>query len=86
MDLDFSLIKVKSLDKSIDISSFHCREEELNSFLWESSEEYKQAFLGTTHVLIYDAKIIGYFTLSMDSLKIQRLPGIDRIGFENISR
>jgi GNAT superfamily N-acetyltransferase len=82
--INISSIKVIPLDKSIDVSSFHCKENELNSFLWESAEEYRQALLGTTHLLVYDEKVIGYFTLSMDSLKIQRIPDVDRIGFENI--
>lgn len=67
---DLSSIKVIPLDKNIDVSSFHCKEDELNSFLWESAEEYQKAFLGTTHVIVYRTKVIGYFTLSMDSLKI----------------
>lgn len=81
---DISSIKVIPLDKNIDVSSFNCREDELNSFLWESAEEYRQALLGTTHLLVYGKKVIGYFTLSMDSLKIKRIPDVDRIGFESI--
>ncbi len=81
---DISSIKVIPLDKTVDVSSFHCKEDELNSFLWGSAAEYRQALLGTTHLLVYGKKVIGYFTLSMDSLKIKRIPDVDRIGFESI--
>lgn len=81
---DLSSIEVIPLEKNIDVSSFHSREEELNSFLWENAEEYRQALLGTTHVLVYGKKVIGYFTLSMDSLKIKRISDVDRIGYESI--
>lgn len=84
MVFELSSIKVIPLNKSIDVSAFHCEEDELNSFIWERAEEFRQAFLGTTHVLVYDAKVIGYFTLSMDSLKIQKIPHDDRIGYEGI--
>ncbi len=82
--MDLSSIRVIPLDENTDVSSFLCKEDELNSFLWESAEEYQRVFLGTTHVLIYGTKVIGYFTLSMDSLKIKRIPYEDRIGFEKI--
>jgi len=82
--MDHSSIRVIPLDETTDVSSFYCKEDELNSFLWESAEQYQKVFLGTTHVLFYGAKVIGYFTLSMDSLKIKRIFHDDRIGFENI--
>ncbi|MDO9045422.1 MAG: GNAT family N-acetyltransferase [Methanobacteriaceae archaeon] len=61
---------IQKLNSKHDISNFDCSDTELNGFLFENSMVEMKAKMNVTYVAVYDLKIIAYFTLSSDSIKI----------------
>lgn len=50
---------------------FDCGHKELNDFLKENVEGYHKMNLAKTWLVVYNDEIIGYFTLSNDSIKLK---------------
>ena len=73
--IDFKKIKIKLYDNSYDFSQFSCKIPDLNDFLKKDANKQKNAMLNVTYLAMYDEKIIGYFTLSTDNIKISNLQG-----------
>ena len=74
-EIDFKKIKIKLYDNNYDYSQFSCKIPDLNDFLKEDANKQKEAMLNVTYLALYDEKIIGYFTLSTDNIKISNLQG-----------
>lgn len=66
-DLKISLL---SLDR--DITHFDCGNDDLNDFICSDAKDQMKSRMNTTYISSYKDKIIAYFTLSSDSIKINR--------------
>jgi len=74
-EIDLKKVKIIPSDKKHDLRQFSCKIQDLNDFLIEESYKQKEVMLNVTYLALYDEKIIGYFTLSSDSIKISNLLG-----------
>jgi len=63
-------IKVTRLSKLYDISSFDCGDSDLNEFLKEDSFRYQGRKIANTFLITYKEKVIGFFSLCTDALKL----------------
>ncbi len=61
---------IQKLNSEHDIYNFDCGDSELNGFLLENSMVEMKAKMNVTYLATYNSKIIAYFTLSSDSIKI----------------
>ena len=84
MVVDFSHLTVNKLDDTIDVSQFKCRSQEIQDYLTEYSMIFQNESLGITYIVHNNSKMVGFFTISMDSLRIKKLNTIDRIGYDHI--
>ena len=84
MVIDFSHLTVNKLDDTIDVSQFKCRSQEIQDYLTEYSMIFQNESLGITYIVHHNSKMVGFFTISMDSLRIKKLNTIDQIGYDNI--
>ncbi len=65
-----SLFTVRPLTADVDVSSFHCSEEELTEYLQDNALLDKENLYSITKVVEYDGKVVGYFSLITDSVDI----------------
>jgi len=73
--IDFKKIKIIFLDNHNDLSQFSCKIPDLNDFLKDDANKQKDVMLNITYLALYDEKIIAYFTLSTDNIKLSNLHG-----------
>jgi hypothetical protein len=84
MVIDLSSLTVKKLDDNVDLSQFKCSSQEIQDFLTEYAMFFQNKSLGVSYVIYSNSKIVGFFTISMDSLRIRKIKTEDRIGYANI--
>ena len=84
MVIDTSSLTVKKLDDNVDLFQFKCRSQEIQDFLIEYAMIFQNKSLGITYLVYYNSKIVGFFTISMDSLRISKIKTEDQIGHDNI--
>ena len=77
-NLDFRNLKIIKANKEM-LSSidFDCGDDDLNEFLLEDSFENLDNSLCTIFLCIYDESIVGFFSLSADSIKVNTKLTID---------
>lgn len=70
-EIDYSNLKIIKADKNI-LSSieFDCGDDDLNEFLLEDSFDNIDNSLCTIFLCKYDSDVVGFFSLSADSIKI----------------
>ena len=73
MNIEFNKIDIKILSENIDLNEFDCGNPDLNEFLIEDAIIQQKEMLNATHIFIYEKKIIGFLTISMDNMDIKRL-------------
>ena len=84
MVIDLSSLAVKKLDYNADLSQFKCKSQEIQDFLAEYALIFQTESLGVTYIVYSNSKMVGFFTISMDSLRIRKMNTEDRIGYMNI--
>ncbi len=68
MKIPFSDLEFRPLTDSIDISSFHCDDQDLDEFLQDDALENQKARLSVTRVALWQGTVVGYFTLVNDCI------------------
>ncbi|MDP3733814.1 MAG: GNAT family N-acetyltransferase [Nanoarchaeota archaeon] len=68
--LDFSKVKAERLSKIYDVSRFDCGDDDLNDFIKNDAFVYQEKKLATTTLFFYEEKLIGFFSVAADSLKL----------------
>ena len=84
MVLDLSALTVKKLDDNIDLSQFKCKSQEIQEFFTDYAMVFQNKSLGVSYIVYNNTKIVGFFTISMDSLRIRKIRSEDQIGYANI--
>lgn len=84
MPINESSLLVYMLNEDTDITQFHCRIEKIQGFLLELAISFQEELLGATYLIYQDEKLLGFFTISMDSLRIKGMEEEDNIGYEKI--
>ncbi len=65
-----SNIKLERLSKVFDLSKFKCGDNELDDFLVSDALKYQKTCLANTTLMIADEKIVNYFSLAADSIRL----------------
>lgn len=84
MVVDLSSLTVKKLDDNVDLSQFKCRSQDIQDFLTEYAMIFQNKSLGVSYIVYNHSKIVGFFTISMDSLRIRKIRTEDQVGYANI--
>ena len=63
-------IKSHPLSTTIDVSSFDCDDQDLNGFLKDDALNYQNQGLAQTTCVFYDDKLIGYYAIAADALRL----------------
>lgn len=63
-------IKLVRLSKVYDLSVFDCNDSDLNEFIKKDSFDYQENKMANTLLLIHNAKVIGFFSLCADAIKL----------------
>lgn len=66
-----------SLSKRIDVSSFHCTNEDLNDFLKNDALWNQEQLINKTYVCYYQNHLVGYFTLTTDTIQVKSIDHSD---------
>lgn len=74
-------LKFKKLNESYDLSDFFCSEDDLNDFIKKEDEAlfYQKELMGITYLVFNNKKIVAFFTISMDSLSVEKIEDKDKI-------
>ena len=83
MNIKFEKIDIKILSENIDLNEFDCGNRDLNEFLIEDAIIQQKEMLNTTHIFIYEKKIIGFVTISMDNIDMNHLDKKYQTIYEN---
>ena len=84
MVIEVTSLTVKRLDDNVDISQFKCKSEEIQNFITEYAMILQNESLGVSYIVYNNSKMVGFFTISMDSLRIKKIRTEDQVGFTNI--
>jgi GNAT superfamily N-acetyltransferase len=72
--IDPGKLKVERFKETREVKSFTCGERDLDEFLTTAEvTNYESQGLGRTYLVYYDGRLVGYFTISNDSLRIDYL-------------
>ncbi|TAL55942.1 MAG: GNAT family N-acetyltransferase [Nanoarchaeota archaeon] len=63
-------LKLVKLSKVYDLSNFDCGDDDINEFIKEDAHKYGEDRLATTFVVILDERIVGFFSLVNDCIKL----------------
>jgi len=72
-------LTVRVLEKTDDLSTFDCSEDDimgLNEFIHSEAKQFQKEGLGVTHLFFYNDEIVGFATLSMSQIEIKLAPSI----------
>ena len=72
--IDFGICVIRKLKEMDDITSFRCSEASLNEFIKEEALAYQRELMGNTYVVLQGGALIAFFTLSMDNIRVQKIP------------
>ncbi|MFH0971938.1 MAG: GNAT family N-acetyltransferase [Candidatus Micrarchaeota archaeon] len=65
-------LTITKLNKGIDLSDFECKDEDLTGFLKDDALIYLEKNLAITYLCYYQNKVVGFFSLATDSVKLER--------------
>lgn len=68
--IEFNELDIVKLSTGFDLSAFNCGDEDLNSFLKDDAITYQKGSLAVTYLCLYKNQIVGYFSLSSDSIRL----------------
>jgi len=83
--IDFKKMTVHILNDEDDLSSFECKNKEINDFIHNEAKQFQNERLGVSYIFSYEGKPVGFVTLSMADLRKGKMKSEDRlvIGKEN---
>ncbi len=64
---------ITELTKNYDLISFDCGDTDLNEFLKEDAQKYKNQLIAKTYLVIYNTQVIAFFSIMNDSIKLDPL-------------
>jgi hypothetical protein len=73
INIDFNKLEIKKLNENINLNDFDCGNYDLNEFIKKDSFFQMDLMLNTTYVMMYENIIIGFFTLSTNSVSLKNL-------------
>ena len=79
MSANLSNLIVRKIKRTDDVAAFDSIDENLNVFLKELSLQYMEEHLGVTFLAHLAGELVGYFTISMASLRVKQMKETDRI-------
>ena len=71
--IDWDSISVEPLDRHHDFSDFHCASDDLDDFIKNDALHEQKCMLSRTYLFFYEGHVIGFVSLSADSVAVQRL-------------
>jgi GNAT superfamily N-acetyltransferase len=77
MHIDPSFFFITPLNDMENVMDFCCNDEELNDFLQNDALNDHQNMYSITHLVKHQGEIIGFFTLSTDTIHISNVDGIE---------
>lgn len=68
--MDSASFEFRLLSESADLSSFNCKDDDLNHFLWDDAVPYMTELMAVTYLLVdsKENRIIAYFSLLNDKV------------------
>ena len=76
--IPYSELTFKTIDDRSDLSCFYCSEQELTNFLKEDALKGQKERFSATRLVIYQDRLVGYFTLVNDSITVAAINATDR--------
>jgi GNAT superfamily N-acetyltransferase len=73
-------IRVEPLNSDHDFSEFYCVSEDLNDFIKNDARREQECMLSRTYIFSYECGVIGFVSLSADSVSAPRLRSDDLVG------
>lgn len=70
MDINLANLEFCPLTKESTLKDFDCGDKDLNEFLSKDALLSQEAYLSNTALVYYERKLIGYYTLACDSIKL----------------
>lgn len=70
MVIDPSKLEPRPLQLETDLKNFDCSDPDLNEFLLVDAIGYQEQYLAQTTLLYFDNKLVGYFTLACDAIRL----------------
>jgi GNAT superfamily N-acetyltransferase len=69
----FEELEINPLHNEHDLSEFNCNHIDLNEFLQEKAYKQMAAKINVSYVILYQSKIIAYFTIAADSIRTKNI-------------
>jgi hypothetical protein len=79
-------ISVEALNSDYDFSDFYCVSEDLNDFIKNDARREQACMLSRTYLFFYEGSVIGFVSLSADSVSAPRLRSEDLVKKRGISK
>ncbi len=69
-DIRYGELIIEKLSSEHDLSGFRCKDDDLNEFINIDALHQRKERLNQTYICKYQGKVIAFFTVSADSIKI----------------
>ncbi len=66
-------IEIVELSPEYDLKHFDCEDTDLNEFLKEDAQKYKNQLIAKTYLALYNQEVIAFFSIMNDSIKLDPL-------------
>ena len=80
--LPYSELLVVPLNLGIDLSSFDCRDADLNDFLKRDAFAYQKSTLAQTYVCLYANSPVGFFSVCADAINLSKIEKKTEFGLD----
>jgi hypothetical protein len=77
--IEWEDIRVEALNNDHDFSDFYCVSEDLNDFIKNDARHEQECMLSRTYLFSYESAVIGFVSLSADSVSAPRLRSEDQV-------
>lgn len=67
------------LSKRDDVSSFCCKNTDLNDFLKNDALKNQEQLINKTYICFYESQLVGYFTLTTDTIQVRSIEDSDSV-------
>lgn len=75
--INWDEISVEPLDNHHDFKDFHCESDDLNDFIKHDALPEQNCMLSRTYLFFYEGEVIGFVSLSADSVAVRYLKAGD---------
>ncbi len=70
MEIDLTKLEPRPLTLESKIDNFDCGDTDLNDFLLHDALAYQEQYLAQTTILYFEDKLVGYYTLACDAIRL----------------